>query len=251
LLTGLPWTGIWGEKFADVWNRYPVNLWTNVPESKPVARTLNSTLDKTVPWAVEPAPLPSSDAHAHHGGGGQDRPVAPSLTLTQAEALATQWALPAPYTIALPQDEKGVYTIATQPDDPALQHTYYVDQYSGKILVQVGYADYGWVPKAVEYGISLHEGKFFGLANQLLMLTVCLMLVLTCVSGVVMWWKRRPQGGLGAPKTPLSLWRWKPALLVLIALALVLPTVLASLLVVFILDRLFFKRMSDAKGISS
>jgi uncharacterized iron-regulated membrane protein len=98
----------------------------------------------------------------------------------------------------------------------------------------------------VEYGIAIHEGKFFGLANQLLMLTICLMLMMTCVSGIVMWWKRRPQGSLGAPKTPLSLLRWKTGLGVIIALALVLPTVLASIIVVFVLDRLLMRRLAKS-----
>jgi uncharacterized iron-regulated membrane protein len=195
--------------------------------------------------------VPESDAHAHHGGNATSHAPAPHFTLAQAEALGQQLAMPAGYTIAAPRGEKGVYTLAAPPDDPAQQRTYHLDQYSGQILAHISYADYGLVPKAVEYGISIHEGKLFGLANQLLMLAVCLMLVLTCVSGVVMWWKRRPQGQLGAPKTPLSLWRVKPALAVVIALTLVLPTVLASLILVFALDYLLLRRIKKTTGISS
>ena len=39
----------------------------------------------------------------------------------------------------------------------------------------------------------------FGLANQLLMLLACLLILLASVSGLVMWWKRRPQGHFGVP----------------------------------------------------
>lgn len=46
----------------------------------------------------------------------------------------------------------------------------HIDQYSGKVLADVRWQDYGVVPKAVELGIAIHMGKYFGFGNQLLML---------------------------------------------------------------------------------
>ncbi|WP_410497782.1 PepSY-associated TM helix domain-containing protein [Chitinibacter sp. S2-10] len=243
LLTGLPWTGFWGEKFANVWGQYPVHLWDQPPASTQSARVLNTTLDKTVPWALEPVPLPESDAHAHHQAASAGV-VNPRFTLAQVETLAVKLGLLAAYTITAPKGDTGVYTLAALVDDPALQRTYHVDQYSGRVLAKIAYADYGLIPKTVEYGISIHEGKLFGLANQLLMLSVCLMLMMTCITGIVMWWKRRPTGELGAPKTPLSILRWKKGLAVLVGMALFLPTVLASIIVLMLLDWAVLKRWS-------
>lgn len=78
----------------------------------------------------------------------------------------------------------------------------YIDQYSGQILAEIRFADYALVPKAVAMGIALHDGKFFGLANQLLMLFATLVVILLAVSGTVMWWQRRTGGRLGAPAMP-------------------------------------------------
>ena len=33
LLTGLPWTGFWGHTFAQIWNRFPAQMWDEVPQS--------------------------------------------------------------------------------------------------------------------------------------------------------------------------------------------------------------------------
>ncbi|WP_298195245.1 hypothetical protein [Novosphingobium sp.] len=42
-------------------------------------------------------------------------------------------------------------------------------------------------------------GRQYGLANQLANCAVCLMLVGSVAAGLVLWWRRRPQGELGAP----------------------------------------------------
>jgi uncharacterized iron-regulated membrane protein len=51
-------------------------------------------------------------------------------------------------------------------------------------------------------GIALHQGDYFGLANQLLCVLTCLGLIASSVFGVVMWWKRRPKGRISVPKPP-------------------------------------------------
>ncbi|QZA81526.1 PepSY-associated TM helix domain-containing protein [Deefgea piscis] len=238
LLTGLPWTGIWGEKFAEVWQRYPSALWNQLPESTPLTRSLNSTVDKAVPWAVEAAPLPHSEHAAH-----QSQPLATTaLSLTQIQGIASQLNMQAGLSISPPKDAKGVYTLSLAVDDPVQQRTLHLDQYSGKVLADIRFADYGWVPKAVEYGIAIHEGKYFGLPNQLLMLSACVLLILISISGVVMWLKRRPVGQFAAPKTAQSLLHWKTGSLILLALALLLPMVLISVLLVFALDFLLLRR---------
>ena len=87
-------------------------------------------------------------------------------------------------------------------------------------------------------GVMLHEGKLFGTLNQIVMLLVCLMILLSSVSGLVIWWKRRPQGGLGVPPLRHDLPTWKTGVAIMLALALAFPLVGASLIVVWGLDRL-------------
>jgi uncharacterized iron-regulated membrane protein len=67
------------------------------------------------------------------------------------------------------------------------------------VLADVRWQHYGNVARATEMGVMLHEGKLFGSLNQIAILLVCLMILLSSVSGLVIWWKRRPQGRLGVP----------------------------------------------------
>ena len=74
--------------------------------------------------------------------------------------------------------------------------------------------------------------------NQIVILLVCLMILLSSVSGLVIWWKRRPQGRLGVPPLRHDLPTWKTGVLIILALAIAFPLVGASLLAVWLLDRL-------------
>jgi uncharacterized iron-regulated membrane protein len=90
----------------------------------------------------------------------------------------------------------------------------------------------------------LHEGKMFGAFNQIIVLLICLMILLSAVSGVVIWWKRRPQGKFGVPPLRHDLPKWKTAMVIMFALAVAFPLVGASLVVVWVLDRVLLSRFT-------
>lgn len=252
LLTGMTWTGFWGEKFADVWNRFPAAMWNEVPKSEQQARSLNSAADQTVAWAVENTPLPVSDPHAAHKGHGTSGVAANAgqVSLQQVVDTARERGVVPGYSITLPADATGVFSIAVFADDPRNDATLHLDQYSGKVLADIRWQDYGLVAKSVEMGVVLHEGKFFGLANQLLMFGVCLLILLSAVSGLVMWWKRRPQGSLGVPPLRHDLPLWKTAVVIMIGLGIAFPLVGMSLLVVWALDWLVLSRIGGSKVVA-
>ena len=56
------------------------------------------------------------------------------------------------------------------------------------------------VAKTVSAGIALHEGRLFGFWNQVLGVLACLGTFVLSAGAAVMWWKRRPEGRLGAPR---------------------------------------------------
>jgi uncharacterized iron-regulated membrane protein len=70
------------------------------------------------------------------------------------------------------------------------------------------------------------------------------MILLSAVSGVVIWWKRRPQGKFGVPPLRHDLPKWKSAMVIMFALAVVFPLVGASLVVVWLLDRVLLSRFN-------
>lgn len=239
LLTGMTWTGIWGKQYAELWNRFPTGMFSEVPLSDVKARTLNDAARQTVPWALETTPMPmSGGAHAEHMGhaGANSGPAAPQVGLQGVVETAKRAGVHPGYSITLPKTGTGVYTVAVFADDPRNDATLHIDQYTGQVLVDVRYAQYGLLARATELAVMLHEGKMFGLANQLIVLVVCLMVLLGSVSGLVIWWKRRPAKGLGVPPLRHGLPLWKTAVVVMIALGLAFPLVGASLLAVAVLE---------------
>jgi uncharacterized iron-regulated membrane protein len=264
ILTGLPWSGSWGKQFkalaATVNLGAPAGAWGGLP--------LRSTRPDGAP-AAAPAPTTAPAAHAHHDGDdampgmvmddlplpqtpwavgnvpvprSPSAPTAAPLTLERAIAIIAGLGVTNGYTLALPAGPDGVFTASYFPADPKAERTIYLDQYSGAVLKDIGYRDYGAVSKAISYGTSLHMGRYFGLANQLLCAALSLGLAAMAVTGTVMWWMRRPAGTLGAPTRergapPLRGW-----LAGLVLLGLVFPLMGLTIVAVWLLDRLLFGR---------
>ena len=245
LLSGMTWTGFWGKQYAAVWNVFPAAMWNNVPTSDIEARSLNSATRQTVPWAMENTPMPMSGDHAEHMNHGNTHagPAAPEVSLQDVQNIANERKVEPGYSITLPTTATGVFTIAVFADDPRNDATLHVDQYTGKVLADVRFEHYGTVARATEIGVMLHEGKMFGTFNQIVVLLICLMILLSAVSGVVIWWKRRPEGKFGVPPLRHDLPTWKTGVAIMLVLAVVFPLVGASLLVVWLLDRFVLPRV--------
>lgn len=225
IITGLPWSGFWGDRIAKVWTRFPEQQYTNVPQSNILAKELNQG-EQIVPWAVENSKLPLSVISGKN-----------QISIDAITQYAREKKAPAGYKIAYPKGETGVFTVSAFPGDPKKEITIHIDQYSGKVLADINYSHYSAFAKAVEYGIALHQGQYFGWLNQLIAFLTCLALIVICISGAIMWWKRKPQKGLGVPpevapekRSPLAAW------IILGVFAVAFPLVGISLVVVFLID---------------
>ncbi|CAB3684696.1 PepSY-associated TM helix domain-containing protein [Paraburkholderia rhynchosiae] len=258
VLTGLPWSGSWGKQFKALATSVnlgaPAGTWGGLPlrsalpahaqhaehgehaahtDSMPGMTMDDLPLPQT-PWAVGNSPVPAS----------ADPQAASPLPLGRIVAQAASLGVTSGYNVALPTSATGVYTVSYFPADPQLERTIYIDQYSGAVLKDIRYADYGAVSKAVSYGTSLHMGRYFGLANQILCAAISLGLAIMAATGFVMWWKRRPQRSLGAPSRERAappMRGWKTGL---ILLGIVFPLMGATLLAVWFADRAIFGRAS-------
>lgn len=254
LMTGMTWTGFWGAQFAQVWNHFPAEQFRAVPQSGLPTGSLNEAHRQNVPWAAETLPLPVSDPHAVHHQSHLMPPSVPAgvapIGLQRVLDIAAEQGLPAGFGVSLPKGDRGVYTLAVGADDPRQEVTLHLDQYSGVPLAQVRWADYGAVARGVSVGIALHEGKLFGLANQLLMAAVCLLILFSAVSGLVMWWKRRPAGRFGVPPLRHDLPLWKGGVVVMLLLGVAFPLVGVSLLAVWLLDTLLGRLVAGRPAIS-
>lgn len=238
LISGLSWAGIWGGKFVQAWSTFPAEKWDNVPLSDSTHASMNHTAKENVPWALEQTPMPESGSQA--GIAGLAEGVAPSFeTVAQ---LARDLGVQGRFQLTAPASESGVWTIAqdsmnNDSTDPTADITVHVDQFTGKILAHVGFADYSLAGKAMAVGIPLHMG-LMGLWNAVLNIAFCLVLLTVSVASVVMWWKRRPAGAarLAAPPVPADVPLVKGMVLIAIAMSLAFPVLGLTLLAVLVLD---------------
>lgn len=80
-------------------------------------------------------------------------------------------------------------------------------------------------------GLALHEGQL-GTWNVIINTIYCLGIILMALSGVVMWWKRRPAGSLCAPRHPIG-YRVPKAIIVIGLVVIVLFPVSGLALILF------------------
>ena len=100
--------------------------------------------------------------------------------------------------------------------------------------------------------IPLHMG-LMGTWSFVLNLLFCLMVIFVCVSGVVMWVKRRPAGAgrLAAPPTPADMPLWKGAALICVLTSLAVPLLGLTLLAVLAFDVLILGTIPAVKRVLS
>jgi uncharacterized iron-regulated membrane protein len=249
LITGMAWASIWGEKWVQAWSTFPAEKWDNVPLSDTTHASMNHDGDKSVPWALEQTPMPESGSFT----GVQVLPEGAPVTLDSVAQIGRAIGIEGRFRITAPADETGVWTLGQNSmsydgQSPTIDRTVHIDQFTGKILADVRFADYGLAGRAMAVGIALHEGQV-GLWNFVLNAVVLALIVFTCISGIVMWWKRRPAGTLrlAAPPRPAELPLWKGAAAITIVLSVVFPLVGAVLVGVLLLDILILQNIPNLK----
>jgi uncharacterized iron-regulated membrane protein len=226
-LTGMPWSAVWGQQFAKLTKSFglglPAFIWDGAPKSD-----IPLTAQGDVPWTLETATLPQS--------AQSPMPARAALGFDRANEIFAKAGMEPGYVLRAPWDPTGVYTALQFPADTTRQRIMHVDQYSGRILIDTGYPKYGAVAKVIEWGTSIHQGRQFGVINQLVMLAGCVSLLLLAFTSVAMWWKRRPPGKLAAPPRPRDAKVSRNVLLIGGGLGIIFPLLGASMLLVVALD---------------
>jgi len=77
-----------------------------------------------------------------------------------------------------------------------------IDQYTGELVSSTPTEKLTPMVRLLALAVSLHQGKTFGLPSKILACLTCVVLMLMSVTGVWMWWDRRPRGTLGVPRKP-------------------------------------------------
>lgn len=246
LLSGLAWAGVWGGKFVQAWSTFPAEKWDAVPTSDASHASMNHGALEEVPWTLEQTPMPESGSKAGVEGLAPGSKLDFESMVTFGRSLGFEGR----FQIAAPADDKGVWTLSQDSMsydsiNPTADRTVHIDQYTGKVLADVKFADYPFFGKVMAVGIALHEGQL-GWWNVALNTLFCLAVMLMSVSGVVMWWKRKPVGALGAPRYAQG-YRAPVAILVLAAvMGVLLPLGGLAVLVFAVTDYLLPKRLKES-----
>jgi uncharacterized iron-regulated membrane protein len=239
LLTGLPWAKGWGAYFKEI-------------------RSLTGTAVSRQDWtAGRSGVLAEREAmnrnsmaaqvseHAGHMGHAMARMKGEGAyrPLDRLVPIAARLNLAYPVQVMPAMAVNGPWTIKSDAQNRTLRTTISVDSATGDIVSREDFHQRHLIDRIVGVGIAAHEGQLFGIANQLVSLATAMGLVLLSVSATVMWWRRRNDGVLGAP-LPLGKPRFTFGLVaVIVALALYLPAMAASLVAIVLLERLVFCRI--------
>lgn len=187
--TGITWSQYAGANIAD--------LRASFDGGTP---TVNTSLD-----GAEPAP----DEHAHHRGA----PIASTgaanpetfdavLAIAQRENVNT-----GEVEIKPPAESGTAWTVREiKTGFPTEADSLAIDGTTMQVVDRVDFADFPLTAKLASWGVNLHMGVMFGLANQIILFVIASALVSMTVLGYLMWWRRRPMRDsgrlLGAPPPP-------------------------------------------------
>ncbi|WP_421693220.1 PepSY-associated TM helix domain-containing protein [Aestuariivirga sp.] len=246
LISGLSWAGVWGGKFVQAWSTFPAAKWDNVPLSDATHASMNHDSMKEVPWTLEQAPMPESGSSAGITGVPHGTAVAPQSLV----ALGRDLGFEGRFQVTAPAGDTGVWTLSQDSmsydsANPTADRTVHVDQYTGQVLADVRFADYPLAGKLMAVGIALHEGQL-GWWNVVLNALFCLLVIFSCVSGVVMWWKRRPAGEFAAPRYPRQYRLGIGVAIIAVILGLAFPLGGAALLLFAAIDTFLPRRLKEA-----
>jgi uncharacterized iron-regulated membrane protein len=220
LVSGLPWANVWGEVFK-------------------AARAQAGWVEGKQDWKT------GASDHAEHDHDAMMAAQAaglPGASLNDIVMKANSENLAFPVLIQ-PPGENMVWTVKSNAQNRPLRATLNYDMTDGRLLSRQTFADRHPIDRAVGYGIAWHEGQLFGLPNQLIGLATALALITLTITGFLMWRRRKPEGKLGAPPLPTSPAQLRGVAIIMLVLAALLPLLAASLLLVWLADRLLLPRL--------
>lgn len=240
VVSGLPWTGFWGENFQTIATGQGQSMWGEDPGAESnLANKLERASGESAPapWVLGESDVPESKFVNE----------AELISIDYLKGVAAKDGLPAPYFIVFPDSETGVFSViadqwmvAGNPafSDVTQEAVVHIDQYSGEIIARYSYDEYSTLAQVVSQSIAIHEGRRFGVVSTIATTAFCIGILFLCVTAPIMWWRRRSTvGGLAAPRGSIS-FKSHPWIVVgLLLLGVALPLFGLSLVALLLLDK--------------
>ncbi|TWT39359.1 PepSY-associated TM helix domain-containing protein [Blastopirellula retiformator] len=220
ILSGLPWSTFWGNYFRTA------RQWTGTAVAR---QDWQISRSRTMKESSEPTPRDYGAAN-------------------QVAAAVTPLDLPSPVIVSPPRGDSTEWKVASMTQNRPYRVNLTIDGESGELISRQNFGDRHVIDQVVGVGIALHEGQLFGWPNQLLGVITTSGLILLSASGVILWWRRRDQGVLGAPAVGSAPRLSVGLLVIVVALAVYLPLFGASLLAVYLAERFVLRRSPGIRG---
>lgn len=254
LLTGLPWTQVWGEGFKR-------------------ARALTGLDAVTRDWSQGRAAERAADAdHAEHIAAGHAHDTTSTESSPAADALGAGHDLHAGHDMAImrpasvdtivasaraltiappamltpPSKKSPTWDVKSAAQNRTIRTEAAFDPMTGAVVSRTSFADRHPIDRVIAIGVSAHEGHLFGWANQALGVIAALGLATLSLSAFVMWRMRAPKGALGAPPLVDARLGAGVGVLILVA-AVMLPMFGLTLAIVAMLDVLVMRRIAPIR----
>ncbi|MBU6371420.1 MAG: PepSY domain-containing protein [Alphaproteobacteria bacterium] len=245
LLTGLPWTQVWGEGFKRVRAMTGLDAVTRDWTQGRAAERAAAAADE---HAEHMAAGHAHDMAAMHdmGGGAHDMAAMTPVSVDALVAASRTLAVAPPAMLTPPSKKSPTWDLKSAAQNRTIRTEVAFDPMTGAIVKKTGFKDRHPIDRAVAIGVSAHEGQLFGWANQALGVLAALGLAILSVSAFVMWRTRAPKGALGAPPLADARLGAGVAALILVA-AVLLPMFGATLIVVALLDLVVLRRIAPVR----
>jgi len=230
LLSGLPWTGVWGDGFKRV--RAEMG-WEGKSQTWQTSRQ------------AAREPVVTRDVHHEPASASTPSISTGSVSLSRFVDEAHRLALAHPVIVTPPGGPKrfgrgteAAWAIRSDSQNRTFRTTVRLDPTSGREISRETFGDQHVIDRMIGYGISWHEGQLLGPLNTAVGLATTMGLLVMVLTGTVMWFSRtRARAGLGAPQ-PLRDLRSSGRLAYAgVILCLSLPLLAVSAAVIWLVER--------------
>lgn len=243
LISALPWTTLWGgglKYLRSYGQAAPTKQeWTTGPAS---AKALQQDLFKE----ATPSTALSTYEHQEHQSHQMTGPGTSERTggFDRIAPLALPLKLEVPIFLTPPSAASPNWKLQSETQNRPQRKTIEFDPKTFRQISEKSFSDHVLLDRIIDVGIAAHEGQLFGVFNQILGLMTAIGYLVLVISSTLMWWRRRPQGVLGAPSKIMPA-RRTPRNFIIFALVLgvLLPTLGASLLLIVVFE-FFIRRYS-------
>lgn len=255
VVSGMPWSDYWGEDWRAVASTVTPSA---EPEytSSPVTIGELDRFGRQIVWSDRDRAVAASDPTSTEGPATIDWDAV--ARIGREEGMVPGYSIFPPATSSQGGSALGAVTLVNHwPQRLDEQRTVFLDRFSGRTLGETTAADCGILAQATDFGVNMHMGTQYGVVTRVAATLGCLLVVASLVTSYAMWWRRRPTGTAGLPRTSArrdtTRTRGSIGLVVIAALlAVVYPSFGLSVVAILVLDagRQYFvaRRRSRAAG---